>query len=286
MISRLPPRVDGRVYRLGDPGQGVLDQAGVAHVLVVFQVIQDHQVRAVASVLEAPQALARAPGQQAHVRAGDEITSRALYLRELAEVLGQALVVAQLQADVAGEVLGQVGGVRAQHHEAPQAEEHLLQHIAEADHRGLGEAARRGHGHGPHGRTPGRDQLDEFVVERREVIAEIVWQIRLAKVERVLPGHFQALRAGRRVRAKGPHLVAQAADDLGGPALEAAAGDALVGHGLRPRPANAGKRRPAGRPARPCGPRRPPRPGRSWPGARPPPRRRPGGRIPRLPAWR
>jgi hypothetical protein len=62
MIIRLPPHVQGGIDRRLHPVQDLLHDLGVAHVEVVFQVVQDDQIRTPLLVLQAPEALAPTPG--------------------------------------------------------------------------------------------------------------------------------------------------------------------------------------------------------------------------------
>ena len=103
--------LDGGIDRRGDPGEQLLDQVRGAGLLVVFEIVQDDQVRAVLFVLQAAQALAPAPGHEADAVQGDEVVHRPVVPAQLAEIALEALVVEQLQIEVAGEVAGQVFGI-------------------------------------------------------------------------------------------------------------------------------------------------------------------------------
>ena len=95
MISSDAAGIQGGIDRGFDPIQDLLDDLGVAHVDVVFQVVQDDQVRPPLLVLQTPEALAPAPGLHPDVIGGDEVVHRPVGLDQLAEILVQPLVVQQ-----------------------------------------------------------------------------------------------------------------------------------------------------------------------------------------------
>ena len=70
------PGVQGGIDRRLHPVQDGLDDFGVAHVDVIFQVVQDHQIRPPLLVLQPPEALPPAPGLHPDVVQGDEIVHR------------------------------------------------------------------------------------------------------------------------------------------------------------------------------------------------------------------
>jgi hypothetical protein len=140
--------LDGGIDRRGDPGEQLLDHFRGAGLLVVLHVVQDDQVRAVLFVLQAAQALAPAPGLEPDVGEGDEIVHRPVVPDQLAEITLEALVVEQLQVEIAGEVAGQVLGVGGDDDEVAQAVADLVDHVAEGGDGGLGELPGRGHHHG------------------------------------------------------------------------------------------------------------------------------------------
>jgi hypothetical protein len=175
----------GGIHRGLHPVQNLLHQLGVAHVDVIFQVVQNDQIRPPLPVLQPPEALPPAPGLHPDIVGGDEIVHRLVGLHQFPEILMQPLVVQQLHIEVTGEVAGQVLGVAADDDEMPLPETDLVQHIPEGAHRAFGEFPGRRHHRRGHHLPPVLQEPDQLIMERGRSMAEIMGQIGPAEIQGV-----------------------------------------------------------------------------------------------------